>query len=238
MLTELLNRSKRLDPAPSLEQKRQQNQAWLNRWIEKHGRYLYHVTNSLAKQQAILEEGLRPWDQVGARIHAGGSAWRSRPGCVYLAMEGTAFLFTEREQINPELGIRIDLHCLDWGRLVPDEDIFVDPSAIDFIEAGPGAKPLYWRYRELIEDPYASVQDTQFTNGSAPLNSRPYQDYGQWAEANRLGDDTRQTQISLEQCGTLAYQGIIPKEALSAVVLSREAKRHPLNLGAWPLPDR
>lgn len=82
---------------------------------------LYHGTTAERAQQ-ILQEGLRPWDDVGFTPYEYSLWQRPRPGHVYLSYDRpSAMSAAHRAGANPVL-LEIDPHRLDPMMINPDED--------------------------------------------------------------------------------------------------------------------
>jgi hypothetical protein len=146
-------------------------------------RYWYHAT-SLPRARKILQEGLRPWDEVGQTNYDG--YLKPRPGHVYLTSDlsrAKQHAFESHAHLTrvPSLAIlRVHPASLDPNRINPDED--AHPAFSDGIPA---------------EDDFPDTRSL-----------------GQYAEDEGWGDYLPVSHDAIEGHQSLAYRGMIPASAL------------------------
>jgi hypothetical protein len=187
--------------------------SWLRQWISDHGRFVFHHTDAV---EQILDEGLIPWDEgPGSQFT---DEYTPRPGFVYVG--------TMAHQVHHHAGtppadelVAIDLSDIAAERICPDEDAFWSLLTL--------GRPLNAR-RWNLADPMITVRDMMFAaqEDEFPLDRRPYESYGQWADAMRLGDDVNVTHEAIAESQTMAIRGRVHPRSLYVVDADAAGQPH------------
>jgi hypothetical protein len=181
--------------------------AWFARWLEERGPWAFHVTQR-GNREAILRDGLVPWDQHGVSGVFTTTA-TPRPGCVYLVTDRDGCEHQwELSAVDPRSGlvVCVDLRQIDPSRIVPDED----PWFLGVLDPDD---------RRWGLDPRASEQIGE---------GKRWRTGGQWAEAIELGMQPGVVEWGLTSWGRLAIVGRIAPRALTVVACDSD--------GRWILP--
>jgi len=189
---------------------------FLDAWIAEHGPWLYHLAHSATTRDRILGEGLLPAGLRGERSSYANEAVAARPGHVYLCTEEGLPLIADqsfgnwsdlrrRERILSET-VAIDARGLNSVALSPDEDCcfvsFLSGSRLGGHLPPPNAADPELTVRERY---LASVK----RESEETYESRPYHSFGDWAEAEGVGDDPEHTAKCWMTFGSLAHRGPI-----------------------------
>lgn len=188
---------------------------WLRRYMEEHGPYLYHGTPTKSVQESIMQHGLFPHDhdvpdnsfnstqpaidEWGYEVEPSRSRWggkylEPRADHVYLGTPTKAAGYVE-----PGGGmVAIDLRKLDPSKMNADEDAFLINNP------HPEAQKFYDETSDAYDPP---VSGYDWHHGMETL--------GQWADRLQLGNhNPEETHHSLANHGSIAYNGVIPPEAI------------------------
>jgi hypothetical protein len=101
--------------------------------IEKHGPFLYHVTDA-RRRYAILHWGLRPGSELGRYVRS--DFFRTRPGHVHICDARRVAPLVE--VAGERLTLQVDLRVLDLARFGTDEDV---PYQQTRFQANPSFSP-------------------------------------------------------------------------------------------------
>jgi hypothetical protein len=210
---------------------------WLAEHIRQNGPYLYHGTSSDAAK-SILNEGLYPHDHenvmndesgdeewpededgepIFSRSNWAGQFLAPRAGHVYL---GTHKYASNYGGIGGKM-LKVDLRKLDPQKMNADEDHFSASSR--------GDSSLDHRNYLTSLSEFDPPPNDEYYDGEG-------ENLGEWAD-RALGGDPEATRHSVAS-GSMAYNGHIPPEAVSAWQPGEETAPQPVQptqVGGWDL---
>jgi len=201
-------------------------QDFIDAWIEDNGPWVYHVTKRVPHlRERILRLGLLPNGVQGA-CSPHSLLMAPRPGHVYFrTAESFPVLVQQmyhskvwanlqkRKEILDST-VAIDLRGLDPRSIAPDEDCCYESTLV--VEAHGGSfieVPGIAQARQVVND---TTFAQRYTDPGCCAD-RPYSSYGQWAEAEGIGECPEHTAACWGTFGSLAYRGPIPAHFLRPV---------------------